>query len=59
MHNGPPSGLPVVRLQASGFWHQQKDSNGDSAGGEVTTSASPAFAVPGTDSDGPDLKAET
>jgi adenosylcobyric acid synthase len=57
--DGPPSGLPVVRLQASGFGHQQKDSNGDSAGGEVTTSASPALAVPGTDSDGPDLKAET
>jgi hypothetical protein len=49
--DGPPSGLPIVRLQASGFGHQQRDSNGDSAGGEVTTSASPALTMPGTDSE--------
>jgi adenosylcobyric acid synthase len=57
--DGPPHDLSVVRLQASGIRHQQRDSNADSAGGEVTTSASPALTMPGADSDGPDLKAET
>jgi adenosylcobyric acid synthase len=57
--DGPPHDLSVVRLQASGIRHQQRDSNADSAGGEVTTSASPALTMLGTDSDGPNLKAET
>jgi adenosylcobyric acid synthase len=56
---GPPSGLPVIRLQASGFGHQQRDSSGASVGGEVTALASPTLAAPGSGPDGPDLKAES
>ena len=65
IEDGPPCGLPVVRLRASGFRPQQRDSNGASvaetsrpAGAEPTSPAESVFAATDANPNRPNLKAD-